>query len=145
MTVANRDRRIRGLLADLQERAGFHVRAAGAALLCGGSWGLAAVAAGQSRQNFDAMRKKKPDVAALLQECEELGFTLYELEMQKRALAGASDRGSPRMLELIAKARRADYRDKVQGSIDVIHRAESHGATVIGGWRNDESSDSSVT
>lgn len=137
--------KIRGLQGLVQELAGAHYRVAAGALMAGCSYALAANLAGISQSAMADARKKRPDLAALLTQCEQIGFGLYELELQKRALAGDQDRGSIRALEIVAKSRRAEYREKSAIAIDVIHRAEQSASRLVGGWDTQPSSDSNET
>jgi len=127
------------------ERAGSKWRAAAAVLIAGGSYELAANAAGVSRNRFDAVRKSKRDIGELLAECESAGFGVYELELSRRALAGSADRGSIRALEIVLRTRRPEYREKVMGQVEHIHRAEELGRSWVSGWQGEREPDSEIS
>ena len=137
--------RITGLLQTMQSRAGQKYSRMAANLIGGFSFEGAAVLAGLSARNAETYRRKYPDIAELLAECEQLGFQLYETELMRRALAGSGDRNSARLLEIVLKARRAEYRDRQQVSIDVMHRAESHHSAIVAGWDANTPTDSNET
>lgn len=137
--------KIRGCLAALKARAGDRYERLGMALTAGHSWEVSANLAGLTLGTVRTYQRKYPDVSELLGECESVGFAIYELELQQRALAGSDDRNSARLLEILLKARRAEYREKQQLSIDVMHRAESRLADVVGGWDVGTDSDSQLT
>lgn len=137
--------RITGLLNVVEARAGQKLGRMAANLVAGMSMEGAAVLAGMSATYAQSYRKKYPDVAELLAECEQLGFQLYETELMRRALAGSEDRNSARLLEIVIKARRAEYRDRQQVSIDVMHRAESHHSAIVAGWDANTPADSNET
>ena len=130
-------RYVAGLLSKCRNRAGgesYAVVARG--LLRGLSRSMAVAGSGISYRTLNDQCLRDPEIADVLKECEQVGFSLiHEREMYRRAHAGAEDRGSVRMLEVIAKARDPQYREKYQVEHEHIVRAEERTARVLGGWQ----------
>lgn len=70
--------------------------------------------------SFDYWRDNWPEYRAAVDACYELGTLRFEDELRRRALAGIDDKASMRALELIAKSRNADYRDRAQQDMAIV-------------------------
>ena len=125
----------RGLLSALENHAGEQGRILGVALLSGKSLRIAATMAGFSPETIRQWLQKYPDVRYAVLTAEAIGASVFERELERRALAGSDDRGSVRALELVVKARMPEYRDKTQVQMDVVHKAESAVLDIVGDWR----------
>jgi hypothetical protein len=89
-------------------------------LLNGYSRTAAAAGAGVTSRAAQLWAKKDPDFAEAARRCEEIGFSeVVEAELYRRAFAGPSDPGSMRALELVARARAAEYRPQRAEAVDV--------------------------
>ncbi len=122
----------------------FEARAARAllGLLEGRSIKGAAACAGMGAQSMNHWRNNVPAFAEVFESFRELGFALiYEQEIETRALAGEQDRGSVRLLEMVAKSRGGeDYREVKD--INLTHRKGADAAEKVldatreegGGW-----------
>ena len=119
-----------GLLAPWNGRA----RVALLALLNGQSLRMAAITAGMSVETLRRMRAAEPEYQRACQQAEDVGFgRVFESELYDRAL-DREDRGSMRALELVVKARSADYREKAQLQLSVVHAAQDS-ISAAGGWK----------
>lgn len=128
----------------LLEPFGGRARIVLAALLNGYSERMAAVQAGISGETVRQWRLKDPKFAEACQKALDAGFArVFESELYDRAL-DREDRGSMRALELVVKARSADYREKTQAQISVIHAAaDAFGAASA--WKALPEADTSQT
>lgn len=102
-------------------------------LLSGASLRRAAASGGIGESTLSNWRRV-PEFDNAIEVAQVLGSARYEDELHDRALGGPDDRGSMRALELVVKARNADYRDKSQVQHGVVHVM----AGVLrdaGGWR----------
>ena len=87
-------------------------------LLNGRSKRAAAAGAGISVRATQLWAKADRDFAEAVAFCGEVGFaTVIEDELYRRALAGPSDSGSMRALELVAKSRDPRYRDRTANEV----------------------------
>ena len=127
---------VTGLLQPFSGRA----RKAIEGLLNGMTFGMAYVNAGYTNESFRLARMRDPEFAAAVEKAADMGFRrVYERELYDRAL-DRNDRASGRLLELILKARSADYREKAQLQMSVIHAAaDAFGSA--GGWKQVEGTD----
>ncbi len=98
-------------------------------LLAGKSGLGAAVVAGVTPGTTLHWRKSVPEYGDAYAFCAEMGFALvFESEIESRALAGDADRGSVRLLEMIAKSRGGDaYREKTEVTTRHLKGAEAAG------------------
>lgn len=120
-----------GLLRPFNGRA----RAALVAALQGRPDGLCAAAAGIALSTLKLWRSQHEAFRLAYQTASEWGFSgALEGELYRRALAGADDRGSARLLEVALKARSPSYRDKQQTQLTVIHEAREHRRQLVAGW-----------
>ena len=119
----------------MENHAGEQGRILGVALLSGKSLRIAATMAGFSPETIRQWLQKYPDVRYAVLTAEAIGASVFERELERRALAGSDDRGSVRALELVVKARMPEYRDKTQVQMDVVHKAESAVLDIVGDWR----------
>ena len=138
--IANRDAATQpaewGFLATLENRAGDAGRRLGEALVHGRSLRLASVDAGVTYTAIRDWMRSDPELRSAVLAAEAVGASVFERELERRALAGADDRGSVRALELVVKARMPEYRDKTQVQMDVVHKAESAVLDIVGDWRS---------
>lgn len=94
----------------------------------------AALEGGVHPSTVDKWMRQDAELRQCLTMCEQLGFArtidseLYHVAMDR------SHRGQVRALEVIAKARQPEYRDKVQMEMTVRHAAEQAQDAVTDGW-----------
>jgi hypothetical protein len=106
-------------------------------LLNGRSRSMAAAGAGITLRTIQLWEKSDPGFRDASVSAEQIGFAgVIESELYRRALAGHSDRGSMRALELVVKSRDASYREKSQITLDVVQRAEEAGQRLVSGWES---------
>lgn len=128
---------LRGLLLPFNGRA-RHVLVS---LLRGYSQRMAAASAGIDPETLRRWGLRHPEFAAAVKQAEGLGFSrVFERELYSRAMAGPEDRGSMRALELVTKARAAEYREKTQVQMEVVHRAQEAMTGAFGGWDQPDTS-----
>lgn len=126
-----------GLLRLAESRARDSGRAIAAALLAGKPWRWAAMEGGVHPATLDKWTRADPELRQCLSLCEQMGFArTIESELYSVAL-DRSHRGQIRALELVAKARAPEYRDKHQVEMTVRHTAEQAQAAVTDGWHAD--------
>lgn len=122
---------LRGLLLPFNGRA----RVVLVALLRGFSQRMAAASAGIDPETLRRWGVRHREFADAVKQAEGLGFSrVFERELYSRAMAGPEDRGSMRALELVTKARAAEYREKSQVQMEVVHRAQEATTGAFGGW-----------
>lgn len=126
---------VTGLLGAVKSRAGDVAMGIAGGLVRGMSRRMACNRAGISQEKLIGWCKADKELATLLVHCEQLGTGVFEHELFRRALAGDEDKGSMRALEMVAKARMPEYRDKVQQQIDVVHHATQAMDSAIDGWQ----------
>ena len=125
---------VTGLLGIAEARARDSGRAIAAALIAGKPMRWAAMEGGVHPMTVDRWMRADPELRHCLTMCEQLGFArtidseLYHVAMDR------SHRGQVRALEIIAKARQPEYRDKVQMEMTVRHAAEQAQDAVTDGW-----------
>ena len=134
--VPGKDEFKRGLLRTFADRAGGNGEAIALGLMAGMSVRRAALASGITAEALYAWMKSDPELRRAVLAAEAIGAARFEAELERRALAGADDRGSVRALELVVKARMPEYRDKTQVQMDVVHKAESAVLDIVGDWRS---------
>lgn len=87
-------------------------------------------------------QREDPEFRQAVEFAQQLGFaSTIESELYHVAL-DRSHRGQIRALEIIAKARRPEYREKAQVQMTVIHQAEEASSNVIDGWQSDDTASS---
>ncbi|HML98922.1 MAG TPA: hypothetical protein PKD75_10605 [Tepidiformaceae bacterium] len=126
----------------------FNGRARGVlvAMLRGYSQRMAAATVGVTGDTVTDWGKRHPEFAQALRKAADWGFSrTFERELHQRALAGPEDRGSMRALELVAKSRAPEYREKQQIAMEVTHRAEIALGNMVQGWSDDGPADSDRT
>lgn len=134
-TVLTNAEEIRGLLGPFNARA-RHVLVS---LLRGYSKRMAATMVGVDVDTLTRWGKSVPEFAQAMSKASDWGFSrTFERELYSRALAGPDDKGSMRALELVTKSRAAEYREKAQVQMEVIHRAQEAMSGAFGGWKPSE-------
>jgi hypothetical protein len=124
---------VRGVLTPFNGRARTFLLA----LLRGASRTRASMAAGVDIDTVRAWEKREEEFRKASSRCANLGFaSVFEAELESRAMAGPDDRGSMRALELVVKARGPEYREKSQLAIDVQVRAQEATHSLGGGWQH---------
>lgn len=126
---------VAGLLATCRSRAGEAYASIALRLLLGYSRTMAVVGSGVPIRTMNDHCMRDQQLSAALSECENIGFSRHEAELYRRAHAGAEDRGSGRMLEMILKARGPQYREKYQVEHQHILAAEQATGAALAGWR----------
>lgn len=120
-----------GLLRRARNRAGEQGETICRALLGGAPWRAAAIAGGVLTGGFGHGQRGiwkwmagDREMQDILTAAEEIGFArTVEAELYRRSFAGKDDRSSMRALEIVAKARRSDYREKSQLEVTVRDQA----------------------
>ena len=107
------------------------------ALLRGHTETMAAASAGVSPQAVFNWKAKYPEFREACAQAAAWGFgAVFEAELHTRAVAGKSDPGSMRALELVVKSRDDAYREKRESNVTVFNVKDS--ATlggVLGVWQ----------
>lgn len=124
-----------GLIRQAYRCAGEQWAAAVNHMLMGASRRMATTRAGLHPVTVTNTLKADSQLAGIVIYAEQIGAGLFEQELMRRALAGPGDRGSIRALELVAKSRMPEYRDKHQQEITVRHQADESMRSVIDGWQ----------
>lgn len=105
------------------------------ALLGGQNRRMAALSGGVTGTTMREWIQRDRAFAEAVSLAEDIGLAgTFESELYRRAMAGTEDKGSIRALEMVLKARSADYREKAQVSMEVTHRAASAGQAMIEGY-----------
>lgn len=109
------------------------------ALLRGYSLGMAAANAGITLATIGNWQRGFPEFREAVVTARDWGFRrTAESELQRRAMAGATDRHSGRLLELWVKREDHSYRESKGGAVgDAIRATAEVMASLHGGWEGE--------